>query len=487
MSDGGDVSMGRSGFAHKHGLMTEDRRADWREILSLVQAQKLETIRLSFVDQHGLLRGKTIMAEDLGAVVESGIAMTSSLLLKDISHRTVFPVWENSDLDPRLRGAGDVIMLTDPSTFKVLPWVPACGWFLCDLYYPDGEPLALSTRALCQSAVTDLAELGFDHIVGLEVEFHVFRLRDAKLEAGQSGLPADAPDVELLAHGYQYLTESRGDELEPVLDLIRKTAQQLDLPVRTMEVEFGPSQIEFSFHPTDAMRAADNMVLFRSAVKQVCRRNGYHASFMCRPALENLFSSGWHLHQSLVERGTSQNAFIPARDEELLSLTGRQFVAGLLKHAAAACLFSTPTINGYKRYRTGTLAPDRIHWSKDNKAAMIRVIGGVDDPATRIENRIGEPAANPYLYIASQIRAGLNGINNQLEPPKSADNPYHDEGVSLPDSLMTAVDALAMDAVYCESMGREFCDYLMHIKKAEIGRFLAEVTDWEHREYFEIL
>jgi len=479
--------MGRPNFSRRYDLVSDEKRAMWRDISAQIQAQKLTTIRLSFVDQHGLLRAKTIMAEDLNAVIDSGIAMTSSLLLKDISHRTVFPIWEASQIEPRLRGAGDVIMLPDPATFKVLPWATACGWLLCDLYFPDGEQVSISTRALCQRAVAELADQGFDHIAGLEVEFHVFRLQDAKLAASQSGLPAEAPDVQFLAHGYQYLTESRSDELAPVMELIRETAQKLGLPVRTMEVEFGPSQFEFSFHPTAAMLAADNMVLFRSAVKQVCRRHGYHASFMCRPALDNLLSSGWHLHQSLIDRKSGHNALPPTEAEQLLSATGQQFVAGLLNHASAGCVFSTPTINGYKRYRTGTLAPDRIHWSRDNKAAMIRIIGGVGDPATRIENRIGEPAANPYLYIGSQIQAGLNGIRSELIPPASADNPYQDDGVRLPNSLMAAVDALAADTDLRESMGEAFCRYLMQIKKAEISRFLTEVTDWEHREYFEIL
>ena len=120
------------------------------------------------------------------------------------------------------------------------------------------------------------------------------------LNAGATGAPATPPEVSMLAHGFQYLTEQRADELEPVSEILRQTCVELDLPLRSMESEFGPSQFEFTFHPTDALRAADNMMLFRSAVKQVCHRHNLHATFMCRPQIDNTFASGWHLHQSLI-------------------------------------------------------------------------------------------------------------------------------------------------------------------------------------------
>src|SRR5271165_7292464 len=143
------------------------------------------------------------------------------------------------------------------------------------------------------------------------------------------------------------------------------------------------------------------MMLFRSAVKQICRRQGYHASFMCRPKVANVMSSGWHLHQSLIDTRSNTNAFA-APDEELLSRTGRSFLAGLLSHARAAAAFTTPTINGYKRYRGYSLAPDRVIWGRANRGVMVRVLGAPGKEETRLENRVGEPAANPYLYMASQ-------------------------------------------------------------------------------------
>jgi glutamine synthetase len=229
------------------------------------------------------------------------------------------------------------------------------------------------------------------------------------------------------------------------------------------------------------------MVIFRSAVKQICRRHGYHATFMCRPGIPNFFSSGWHLHQSLRDRKTGKNAFATGRDQDLLSDTGTHFVGGILRDARASCIFSTPTINGYKRYRPYSLAPDRAIWGRDHKGAMIRVVsGGAGDPATRIENRVGEPAANPYLYMASQVLTGLAGITERTAPPTASDTPYEAQAEPLPRSLMEALSAFKENRFYQEALGEVFCKYIVTLKESEIARFMSEVTDWEQREYFEM-
>src|SRR5581483_8703363 len=218
------------------------------------------------------------------------------------------------------------------------------------------------------------------------------------------------------------------------------------------------------------------MVLFRSAVKQIARRHGYHATFMCRPKLPNVFASGWHLHQSLVARGNGESAFMAEKSEKksdkksdegdaLFSPLGRHYLAGLLQHARASAVFATPTINGYKRYRSYSLAPDRAIWGRDNRGVMVRVLGGAGDPATRLENRIGEPAANPYLYMASQILSGLDGVDRKLDPGPSADTPYETKADFLPKSLQEAVAALDADPFFRQALGAGFVDYYVHIKK----------------------
>lgn len=481
-------NLGRLSFVDSHGLWTQRQIEAAAEVLRRVKSEELEVVRFSFADQHGILRGKTILADGVAQAMENGVTMTTTLLAKDTSHKTVYPVWsEGGGLGmTEMTGGGDFVMIADPTTFRVLPWAPATGWMQCDIYFPDGSPVPFSTRRILQQAVERLTETGYDFMSGLEVEFHVFTLDDPKLRPDQAGQPAEPPGVSLLAHGFQYLTEIRADEHEQINEILRRDLVALGLPLRTTEVEFGPSQFEYTFHPGIGIGPADTMVLFRNAVKQICRRHGYHATFMCRPGLPNIFSSGWHLHQSLRDRKTGENAFVPADGDTLLSPLGRHYVAGLLAHARAASVFTTPTINGYKRFRPYTLAPDRAVWSRDNRGAMIRALGGPGDPASRVENRIGEPTANPYLYLASQIIAGLDGIAQRKDPSDPADTPYDTEATALPRSLMEAVAALRENTLFREQMGSQFIDYLIGIKEAEIARFLSEVTDWEHREYFEL-
>ncbi len=472
-------------FVENTGLWTPERQAAAERVEQLIEQHGLEVVRISFPDQHGLLRGKTVVVGDAAKLIRSGVSITSSLLAKDTSNKTVLPIWAAGGAFGMraFEGAGDVIMVPEPASFRVLPWAPKTGWLLADLYTTEGRPVPFATRHILAGALQKLEARGYDYVAGLEVEFHVFKAVARDMEPDESGQP---PRVKLLTSGYQYLSELRFDQLEPVLEIIRRDVVALGLPVRSVECEYGPSQCEFTFQAMGGMEAADAMVLFRSAVKQICRRNGLHATFMCRPGIPNVMSSGWHLHQSLVARATGLNAFMPTQPDEALSKPGRHFLGGLIAHARAGALFTTPTINGYKRFRANSLAPDRALWGRDNRGAMLRVLSAPGDPASRIENRIGEPTANPYLYIASQIHAGLDGIERTLDPGPPADRPYDTPAALLPKSLGEAIAALRGDTFFREKFGSPLIDYLLALKDAELARFHAEVTDWEQREYFEM-
>ena len=242
------------------------------------------------------------------------------------------------------------------------------------------------------------------------------------------------------------------------------------------------------------MAAADTMVLFRAAAKQIARRHGLFVSFMCRPALPNLFSSRL-ASAPVADRAQRRQGNAFAGDErDGLSATGLHYLGGLLAHAHAAAAFTTPTVNGYKRYRPYALAPDRAIWARDNRGVMVRVLGQPGDPSTHLENRVGEPAANPYLYMASQIYAGLDGIAQRRDPGPSADTPYETKAPALPKNLGEALAALRADATFRKGFGAGFVDYYAHIKEAEFARFTAEaggetvgdVTAWEQNEYFDL-
>jgi glutamine synthetase len=478
-------------FVARHNLWSDDQARMAEDVERAIEANNLELVRFSFADQHGVLRGKTLLADDAIGALRSGVSMTTTLLAKDTSHRSAFPVFAAGGGFgmAEMQGGADFMMVADPATFRVLPWAGNTGWVLCDIYFTNGRPVPFSARALYREALAALAKTGFDFLAGLEVEFHLFRIENPRLAPADATWPPAAPEVSLLTQGYQYLTESRFDMLDAAIEPFRRGVVALGLPLRSVEVELGPSQCEFTFRPQTGLAAADAMILFRSAMKQIARRNGLLASFMCRPGLPSVMSSGWHLHQSLIGTKSDSNAFMHA---DGLSPLGRNYLGGLIDHARATAAFATPTINGYKRYRPYSLAPDRATWARDNRGAMVRLLGQPGDPAMHLENRIGEPAANPYLYMASQIYAGLDGIARRLDPGPSADAPYEAKAAPMPKNLGEAIAALRADAHFHTAFGTAFIDYYAHIKDAELARYLKEqgdsidVTPWEQKEYLDL-
>lgn len=447
------------------------------ELRRLIAGGGLHSIRVCCVDQHGLLHAKTLPAERWAEVAAEGIAMPASLLAKDTGGTYAVGLWAPSGLPTldALLGAQDMVLRPDPATLRLLPWAPGTAWVLSDLELADGRPIPLCSRRLCRQAADALAAHGARLLVGLELELHLF----------------DAASGEPIHPGWDLLGERHADLVHDRLEPIRQGLRGLGLPPRSIEVELGPGQIELSFAATDATQAADDAVLVRTAVHQLARRNGMRASFQCRPTAAS-FPSGWHVHQSLLGpegeplftvAAPSPTAPSPSHGA-LLSDAGRHWLGGLLAHAAASCLLTTPTVNGYKRYRPNSVAPDRIAWSRQHRGAMIRLIGGGQDPGTHLENRVADPAANPYLAIASQLVAGLDGLRRRLEPPPLTTDPYRAEaGGLLPRSLGEAIDAFDRAELYRTVWGEEVVAYLLTLKRSEWSRFLAAVTDWEQREY----
>jgi glutamine synthetase len=334
---------------------------------------------------------------------------------------------------------------------------------------------------------------------GLEIEFHVYRLTapddDPSLDPARAAWPAEPPQVTMVHPGYNLLAEGWADMADEPLAIVRATAEGLGLPLRSLEIELGPSQFEAVFEPADALVAADRMVLFRNGVRQALRRAGYHASFVCLPPFANVMASGWHLHHSLVDLATGANAFVraePASGSDdgdaahVLADAGVRWLAGLVAHGRAMTPFCAPTINAYARFRPNAMAPQSVVWGRDNRGAMLRVLGRAGDASTRIENRIGEPMANPYLYVAAQIHAGLDGVERGLVAPRAASSPYGGGSEALPTSLGEALDALAGDAALVHAFTPDVVDWFTHVKRAEIARHGAadDSAAWQAREYF---
>jgi glutamine synthetase len=490
------LGVGSSGFVATHGLRSDAQRAAAAEVVRQIEDEGLRTIRLAVVDQHGVPRAKYLSSDAFVSALDNGSDFSGAIYSLD-SGNGVFPpafaAGGGFGID-EMTGFPDITLVPDPATFRVLPYADRTGWILSDSYFGNGMPIPLDGRGLLRRQLDHLLERGLALYSGIEVELYVTRRVQASVgfdETGQPGAPGAPLEVEPIERGYQFLSDSRMDEVAEALDAIRDGLAGVGIPARSIENEWGPGQVEITFSPMEGIAAADAMILFRSTVKAVCARLGLHASFMCWPALPNFFPNGWHLHMSLLEVDGGRNVF--ADDRELLSPTGRHFVAGLLEHAREMAVFGDPTTNAYARFRPYSFAPDRVCWGGDNRGALIRVQGGPGDPGTHVENRLSEPAANPYLWLAANIAAGLDGIDRGAEPPDPVEgDPYAAEAPPLPQSLAEAVDELAGSAFYRRAFGEPLVDYLVMMKRFELGRYTEAAGedgsgrgDWEMREYFE--
>ncbi len=491
-----DLAVGKVGFVEEHGLYTDAMRAAADRAIALVSDNGIRTVRIGVVDQHGSVRCKFVSAHDFVLSLRNGIDFSGAVLSLDSANRVFPPAFvEGGGFGvPELTGFPDVVLVPDPVTFQILPWANQTAWVISDAYFSNGKPVALFTRQVLRRQLDEARKLGYEYAAGLEVEFYIFRRERLRIALDETGWPAQAPPVTAVAQGYQYLSETRLAEITNVLDPLRDHFEAIGLPLRTMEDEWGPGQTEITFDPQLGLGAADAMILFRTAAKQICHQLGYHATFMCRPMVPNVSSSGWHLHQSLQDAKQGGNVFA-SDDQEPLAPAGRQFAAGILEHAIPMTIFSTPTVNGYKRFKPYSFAPNRVNWAVENRGSMLRVQGQAGDPGSHLENRLGEPSANPYLYMAANIAAGLDGIRRQLTPPPMVKaNPYSEAAEPLPTSLGEAVEALDRDQFFRQALGPEIVDYLVMLKRFEYNRYLqeagsaadpVEVTQWEQNEYFD--
>jgi glutamine synthetase len=493
---------GAASFIERHGLRSSEQKRLAAEVARRVEAEELRFVRFAWGDTHGYCRAKTLTIPAFLSALTDGYNIGVATTTLDGAGARVFASFTRGGgmgLD-EMTGSPNLTIVADPSTFRTLPWAPGVGWILGDEYFNDGRPFHFSPRALLRQASRGLDARGFRCIIGAEIEWYLLRVAADHLSEdnigapGMRGRPIATWPIE---PGYHYHSETNMDLMQSVFDALGDAFTALGLGLRSIENEWGPGQVECTFAPRAALDAADNVLLFRTATRQICRRLGCFATFMCRPALKGFYSNGWHLHQSLTDAASGANLFMPQKSGEGLSPLGQSYLAGLLRYALPSTVFATPTVNGYRRFRPNSLAPDRATWGYDHRGAMIRVLGGRDDPATRLENRIGEPAANPYLYILSQIVAGLAGIEAALPLPPPNDDPYAADRPRLPQSLPDALDVLDKEPLFRRALGDTFIDYFVKLKRSEAGRFLRsleqaetsapsdEPTAWEQNEYFD--
>lgn len=432
------------------------------DVRNLAKELDVKFVRLQFTDIFGVLKNVSITVEQLDKALDGEL------------------MFDGSSIEGFVRiEESDMYLRPNPSTFVVFPWKPSEGAvarLICDIYTSDGSPFVGDPRYVLRRAVEHAASKGYSMNVGPEAEFFLFHVDD---EGRPTTITHDRA-------GYFDLTPvDLGENARR--DMII-TLQQMGFEIEASHHEVAPGQHEIDFKYSDALDIADKIVTFKFVVRTVAQRHGLHATFMPKPIF-GIAGSGMHLNQSLMKDGN--NAFFDPDTKNQLSKECMHYIGGLMAHAPAITAIANPNVNSYKRLVSGYEAPVYIAWAYKNRSPLVRV-PAKRGPSTRVELRSPDPSCNPYLALAACLRAGLDGIENCIEPPSPCErNIYRmttGERVKLgigrlPESLQEALWELQKDSVIRDALGEHVYQRFMEAKRIEWDRYRMQVHPWELEEY----
>ncbi|WP_163102286.1 type I glutamate--ammonia ligase [Peribacillus alkalitolerans] len=433
------------------------------DITRLAKEDNVKYIRLQFTDILGTIKN---------------VEIPVSQLEKALDNKMMF---DGSSIEGFVRiEESDMLLYPDLDTWVVFPWTAEKGKvarLICDIYTPEGTPFEGDPRANLKRVLKEMEELGFtDFNLGPEPEFFLFKL-DEKGE----------PTLELNDKG-GYFDLAPTDLGENCRRDIVLELEEMGFEIEASHHEVAPGQHEIDFKYADAITACDHIQTFKLVVKTIARKHGLHATFMPKP-LFGVNGSGMHMNVSLFKG--KENAFYDTKGQLELSDTARQFIAGIIKHAPNFTAVTNPTVNSYKRLVPGYEAPCYVAWSARNRSPLIRIPAS-RGLSTRVEVRSVDPAANPYLAMAVLLQAGLDGIKNNLTPPKPVDRNIYvmtkeervEEGiVDLPATLYAALENLKSDEVIKSALGEHLLEHFIEAKEIEWDMFRTQVHPWEREQY----
>jgi glutamine synthetase len=445
-------------------------------VAGLVASGELTSVGIGASDFSGIYRGKNIPASVFLEAVSSPIRIADMFFALDPGEGVTVNGppegwWPLSD-----RGFREMLCMTVPESFRLVPWRRGWGLALCDFVFSDGTTVGAAPRQVLRRIVERAAGIGLVAKVGYELEFIVFTETDESLRA------KGYRDLQTLAGHAQTWGMVRSGVEDVFLAVLRDGLSGFGIPVEAWSVEGAQGQYEINVPYSEAMEAADRAFLHRFAVKELAARNHLLATFMARVP-GSRYGSSFHLHQSLWD-GAGTNAMHDPACADGLSDTARHFIAGQLAcQYELACLFA-PTVNSYKRLLPGMSAGANATWGIENWSAALRVLTSPAQ-AARVELRTPGADANPYLAIAAGIAAGLYGIEHKLDPPPPirGDATQVPGAAEMPRSLGEAIVALRESAMAREYFGDEFVDVFVATRQAELDAFQQTVTDWEAARY----
>lgn len=432
------------------------------EILQMVEEEDVEFIRLQFTDMFGTLKN---------------VAVTASQLERAMDNKYVF---DGSSMYGNWRkGEEDMYLHPDLDTFTILPWRPQQGKvarLLCDVCKADGTPLNVNSRSILKKVLKAAEEKGYTFYVDPECEFFLFH-------TDENGIPTTVTHEQA---GYMDISPlDLGENARRDMVL---TLEDMGFEIESSHHETAPAQHEIDFKSEEAMKAADNIVTFKTAVRSIAKRFGLHATFMPKPK-PGTAGSGMHIGITLYQNG--KNMFVDSEAEDGLSDTAKWFMGGIIAHVKAMCAVTNPLVNSYKRLTAGFEAPRDIIWTTRNQNTLIR-IPSMRGEETRIELRFPDPSANPYLTLAVCLAAGMDGIERKMDPGAEAAFRFSERteaekaaaGIEqLPDTLREAVAFMEQDSFMKNVLGGDFVQLYTDAKKAEWNEYMSQVSEWEVEKY----
>jgi glutamine synthetase len=434
-------------------------------VLASAEQQKVKFLRLQFTDILGTIKNVEIPNRQFEDALDGKV------------------MFDGSSIEGFVRiEESDMYLRPDLSTFCVFPWSGPTGEnvarLICDIYNPDGTPFVGCPRTTLKRVIALANAQGVTMKAGPEAEFFLFQSRNGR------------PTTE--SHdAASYFDLSPVDQGEDVRREIVLALEAMGFHVDAAHHEVAPGQHEIDLRYDDVLTTADNISTFRFVVKNVAIRNGLHATFMPKP-IYGINGSGMHTHMSLFSKGS--NVFFDADAPMQLSRTCLNYIGGILRHAKGFCAITNPLVNSYKRLVPGYEAPTAVAWSEKNRSPLVRV-PAARGGATRIELRMPDPACNPYLALAVMLRAGLDGIEKNIDPgPPINKNIFtmshrerrHLRIDELPGNLSEALDELEKDDLVRETLGEHLFEHFLAAKREEWHDYIRHVSPWEVDRYLSV-
>jgi glutamine synthetase len=435
--------------------MSSDNMSKQQEfVLRTIEERDIRFIRLWFTDVLGTLKSVAIAPAELDGAFEEGIGFDGSAI-EGFARQF----------------ESDMLAKPDPATFSILPWrteAPGAARMFCDITLPNGEPSPTDPRHVLRRTLAKAAEMGYTCYTHPEIEFFLFK---SQPEKGSAPVPVDQG-------GYFDHTPAvvGHDFRRQAITLL----EAMGVSVEFSHHEGAPGQQEIDLRYADALSTADNIMTFRHVIKEVALEQGFYASFMPKPFTDHP-GSGMHTHVSLFKG--EENAFYDANAELNLSEVGRQFVAGILKHASEITAVTNQWVNSYKRLQGGGEAPAIINWGHNDRGALVRIpmYKPNKENSTRIEFRAPDSACNPYLAYAVMIAAGLKGIEGKYKLEASNDS------ATLPANLDEAIAVMEKSELVRETLGESVFEYVLRNKRAEWLDYRRQVSQYELDRYLPVL